>query len=223
VTKAIEANKNVSEARLANASRNINDVRKELPDVVVDPKDNLKSSTQLNQMQSSAILETVDELKQVMSSTIHRKQAQEWAAVTNANTIKHAATTSEDMTQSVGNNVSNIAGSAETVASSAGVVAGSMKRVTESMERATKEVEGIHVIGKSLVDRIDHYGRFMQMSTASFAYQAQQAVEVLTNISEHLGDQNSISVSGSGGPNSFARPVYDFVQTRIDETDSKNQ
>jgi hypothetical protein len=189
---------------------------------VVDLKDNLKSSTQLNQMQSTAILETVDELKQVMSSTIHRNQAQEWAAVTNANTIKNAATTFKDMAQSIGNNVSNIASSAETVASSAGVLAGSMKRVTESMERATKEVEGIHVIGKSLVGRIGYYGRFMQISAASFAYQAQQAVEALTNISEHLGNQNSISVSGSGGPDGFARPMYDFAQTRIDETDSEN-
>lgn len=57
------------------------------------------------------------------------------------------------------------------------------------------------------------------------AAQTQQAIKALTVIADHLADRNCIAVCGAGGPDGFARPVYDFVKmsiNRIDEKDRKN-
>ncbi|KAN0113004.1 hypothetical protein V8E51_005955 [Hyaloscypha variabilis] len=62
----------------------------------------------------------------------------------------------------------------------------------------------------------------MQMAAVTAAYQAEQTIKVLTDISEHLGDSNSITVSGSGGPDGFARSVYDFIKMRIDQVEGDN-
>jgi hypothetical protein len=49
--------------------------------------------------------------------------------------------------------------------------------------------------------------------------QAQQTIDVLTEISGYLGDQNSVKVSGSAGPDRFARTVYNSIRMRIEETE----
>ncbi|RFU26136.1 hypothetical protein B7463_g10202, partial [Scytalidium lignicola] len=105
----------------------------------------------------------------------------------------------------------------ETVAESAKFVAENMKKIASSADHVVRQVHGIHVIGNSLVDHINYYGRWMQtVSTVQIA-QGYQAIQVLTDIKEHLGESNSITVSGSGGPDGFARHVYDLIKEAIDE------
>lgn len=50
--------------------------------------------------------------------------------------------------------------SAEAVAASARVAAENMQRAADSADRVVREVHQNHVIGKSLVDRIDYYRRW---------------------------------------------------------------
>lgn len=73
----------------------------------------------------------------------------------------------------------------------------------------------IHVIGNSLVDRIDYYGGWMQKFSAIQIAQGYQVIRALANIGEHLGETNSITVSGSGGPDGFAKHVHDFIKEKI--------
>lgn len=109
--------------------------------------------------------------------------------------------------------------SAEAVAASARLAADNMKRATDSADRVVRQVYDIHVIGKSLVDRIDYYGRWMQTVSAIQIAQGHKAIQALTEIRDHLGESNSITVSGSGGPDGFAQHVYDFVKEGTDNID----
>ncbi|RMJ18569.1 hypothetical protein CDV36_001688 [Fusarium kuroshium] len=90
-------------------------------------------------------------------------------------------------------------------------------------EGATKtvvrEYHGIHVIGDSLVDHINYYGRWMQTFSAIQIAQGQQIIQALNVISDHLRDTNTITVSGAGGPDGFARAVYDLIQKKVDDID----
>ncbi|RSL68914.1 hypothetical protein CEP54_002528 [Fusarium duplospermum] len=44
-------------------------------------------------------------------------------------------------------------------------------------------------------------------------------VQALNVICDHLRDTNTITVSGSGGPDGFARAVYDLIQKKVDDVD----
>ncbi|EUC42996.1 hypothetical protein COCMIDRAFT_102023 [Bipolaris oryzae ATCC 44560] len=94
-----------------------------------------------------------------------------------------------------------------------------MRRAADSADRVVREVHQIHVIGRSLVDRIDYHRRWMQTASAIQIAQANKVIQILTEISDHLGESNSIAVSGSGGPYGFAQPVYDFIKEEIDNID----
>ncbi|OQV09891.1 hypothetical protein CLAIMM_13967 [Cladophialophora immunda] len=104
---------------------------------------------------------------------------------------------------------------AEAVAASAQVAAESMERVADSADQVVMNLHGIHVIGNSLVDHINYHGRWMQKFSAIQIAQGYQVIQALANIGEHLGDANSITASGSGGPDGFAKHVHDFVKEKI--------
>ncbi|OAP56317.1 hypothetical protein AYL99_09496 [Fonsecaea erecta] len=104
---------------------------------------------------------------------------------------------------------------AEAVAASAQVAVESMERVADSADQVVRHVHGIHVIGNSLVDHINYYGRWMQKFSAIQIAQGYQVIQALGDIGKHLGETNGITVSGSGGPDGFAKHVYDFVKERI--------
>ena len=104
---------------------------------------------------------------------------------------------------------------AETVATSAQVAVESMERVANSADQVVRNVHGIHVIGNSLVDHINYYGRWTQKFSAIRIAQGYQVIRALADIGEHLGETNSITVSGSGGPDGFAKHVYDFIKEKI--------
>ncbi|OAP60952.1 hypothetical protein AYL99_05954 [Fonsecaea erecta] len=108
-----------------------------------------------------------------------------------------------------------ISHSAEALAASAQVAAESMERIADSVDRVVRNVHGIHVIGNLLVDHINYYGCWMQKVAAIQIDQGYQVIQALANIGEHLGDANSITVSGSGGPDGFAKHVYDFIKEKI--------
>jgi hypothetical protein len=56
----------------------------------------------------------------------------------------------------------------------------------------------------------------MQTFSAIQIAQGHQIIQRLTDVGDHLGDSNSITVSGSGGPDGFARLVYDSVVEATD-------
>ncbi|UPK89698.1 hypothetical protein LCI18_000633 [Fusarium solani-melongenae] len=90
------------------------------------------------------------------------------------------------------------------------------KSATKSVVR---EYHGIHVIGDSLVDHINYYGRWIQTVSAIQIAQEQQVIQALNVICDHLRDTNAITVSGAGGPDGFARAVYDLIQKKVDDVD----
>lgn len=84
-------------------------------------------------------------------------------------------------------------------------------------DHVAREIHGIHVIGNSLIDRLKYYERWMQMVSSIQIAQGYQAIKALNVICDHLDNSNNITVSGASGPDGFARPVYDFIQMKIDE------
>ncbi|RSM20339.1 hypothetical protein CDV31_000834 [Fusarium ambrosium] len=89
----------------------------------------------------------------------------------------------------------------------------------DATKGVVREYHGIHVIGDSLVDHINYYGRWMQTISAIQIAQGQQIIQALNVISDHLRDTNTITVSGAGGPDGFARAVYDLIQKKVDDVD----
>ncbi|KAL4993444.1 hypothetical protein BDV10DRAFT_198336 [Aspergillus recurvatus] len=73
---------------------------------------------------------------------------------------------------------------------------------------------------ESLLYRIDYLecwrsGILITIQTA----QAHQATRALNVIADHLGDRNCIAVMGAGGPDGFARPIYDLINMKISKID----
>ncbi|KIW87253.1 uncharacterized protein Z519_12156 [Cladophialophora bantiana CBS 173.52] len=86
---------------------------------------------------------------------------------------------------------------AEAVAASAQVAAESMERVANSADQVVRNVHGVY-----------------KVSAIQIA-QGYQVIRALADIGEHLGETNSFTVSGSGGPDGFAKHVYDFIKEKI--------
>ncbi|XP_014557263.1 hypothetical protein COCVIDRAFT_26055 [Bipolaris victoriae FI3] len=87
--------------------------------------------------------------------------------------------------------------SAEAVAASARVATENMQRAADSADRVT----------------------LAQTASAIQIAQGNKAIRILTEINDHLGESNSIAVSGSGGPDGFAQHVYDFIREETDNID----
>ncbi|KAJ5963182.1 hypothetical protein N7481_002893 [Penicillium waksmanii] len=111
--------------------------------------------------------------------------------------------------------------SLDTVVTNAALMTGRGSNIiSTSTENVVREINGINIIGQSLVDHINYYGRWMQTVTSIQIAQANQAIQALNVISDHLNDGNSIQVSGAGGPDGFAKPVYDYIQKRMNDVDT---
>ncbi|CVL09107.1 uncharacterized protein FMAN_14253 [Fusarium mangiferae] len=95
--------------------------------------------------------------------------------------------------------------------------------ISDATDKVSREIHGIHVIGKSLVDHLNYYGRWMQTVSCIQIAQAERAIEALNIICNHLGDANTITVSGASGPDGFARPVYDFILKSISDIDPRER
>ena len=230
VVTTVGAVKDLADVRKANADRKLaNECRKQLPEVLSSLKNNLRSDTELNEAKTRAtqdiagivddlkvnlrsgtqrneayihaMKETTDHSQRVAASKIQKNQTKEWTSVMNASSI-------QTWTQSTDSNVGNIAGS--------------MNGIAQSADKVVRELEGVQVVTKSLVDRADYYGRFMQISTTTFLHQMQQTIDLLGRIEDNLADHNSILVSGSGGPEGAAKFVYEFIEMRIEETEGEN-
>ena len=80
-----------------------------------------------------------------------------------------------------------------------------------------KNVDDIHVIGKSLVDRLDYYRRWAQTVSAIRIAQEYTKIKILSDISNRIAENNTVAVSGSGGSAGFAQHVYDFIRGEIDK------
>ncbi|KAI2849466.1 hypothetical protein CBS11350_2008 [Aspergillus niger] len=83
------------------------------------------------------------------------------------------------------------------------------KSVSQGVETATAD--------SSLVDGIDYLECWNTALRSMQVAQAHQAIKALNVIAGHLDDRNCIAVSGAGGPDGFARPVYDLINKKINE------
>lgn len=109
----------------------------------------------------------------------------------------------------------NISHGTETMATSAQTAAGSLERVAKLADQVVRDVHGIYVIQNSLVDHINYYGRWSQRVSAFQIAQGYEIIRTLADIGGHLGEANSIAALGSGGPDGFAKHVYDFIKEKI--------
>lgn len=77
--------------------------------------------------------------------------------------------------------------------------------------------------GESLFGHINHFECWNMALRATEVAQMQQAIKALKQISDHLGDRNCIAVSGAGGPDGFAQPVYDLINMKINDIDQEDR
>ncbi|KAH0532713.1 hypothetical protein TsFJ059_001366 [Trichoderma semiorbis] len=223
--------KNTSEGRLADSKRKMVDIAaKRFPELADAMVEESKSLIELRNKLGQAALEDSRSYRELASTQIQLNKTQAWGIVTTANATERIAEAIEDVSATVARNSETIAGAiedvsttfahnTETIAASFNMVAENSQRIADSADYVVRELHGIQLIGRSLVDHINYYGRWMQTVSAIQIAQGYQAIQVLTDISEHLGEANNIAVSGSGGPNGFAQHVYDFINERVDEVD----
>jgi hypothetical protein len=108
---------------------------------------------------------------------------------------------------------------AETVTTTAETVAGNVETVANNVEMVTSEVNRVHVIGKSFVDKATFHMCFMQVVAVALLVEVlpdlSKISKELRGINNELELSNSIKVQGSGDIDGFARSVYEFVLMRI--------
>jgi len=129
----------------------------------------------------------------------------------------------ESMAKILDKNIRAYQNNQTAIATSAGIIARSSRSVAT-------DINGIHLIGHSVLDRIDYYGPFLQAGTAALViqvYQCKQALEKigrsLDGINEEIMKQNNLTAQGSTGPHGFAQHVYSYVKHRIEEVDDKKK
>lgn len=208
--KAANIYKDISEGQLARAERKlVNDCRKELPKLLHKLEDNWTSATRLQDTLNHATIQNSQTYQDVAFSQIKLNQTTEWATVLNSEQFAQAARAVEGASGRSAHNTGVLAANSK-------LISEQFKHLAASADQVVHEIHGIQVIGKSLVDHISYYGRWMQVVAIIQIAQAYEVIQVLTEISEHLGEANNINVSGSGGPNGFAAHVYDLVKERTE-------
>ncbi|KAL6834740.1 hypothetical protein V8C40DRAFT_261432 [Trichoderma camerunense] len=206
--KATAIYKNVSEGRLADSKRKMVDIAaKRFPELANAMVEESKSMTELRNKLGQPALENARSNRELTFTQIQLNKTKEWGIVLTTNAAERFTEAIEDVSATVARNSDKIAGAIEDVSTT-------FARNTETIAASFNML-----IGRSLVDHINYYGRWMQTVSAIQIAQGYQAIQVLTDISEHLGEANNIAVSGSGGPNGFAQNVYDFINERVDEVD----
>ncbi|KAL3442258.1 hypothetical protein BJX65DRAFT_321640 [Aspergillus insuetus] len=76
---------------------------------------------------------------------------------------------------------------------------------------------------ESFFDRINYLECWKVTLQIIQTAQAQQMIKALNVIADHLGDSNCIAVMGAGGPDGFARPIYDLIKLKISKIDPADQ
>ncbi|KAI1749004.1 hypothetical protein F4782DRAFT_514819 [Xylaria castorea] len=97
-------------------------------------------------------------MRRIVESEILHNEAQAFMALENLKIRKDVATGLTSTSQSVARSSEPVANMASTSAVSMGAMAGSGKAIA-------RELHGIYIMGASLVDRIDYYGKWMQISS----------------------------------------------------------
>ncbi|KAL3428756.1 hypothetical protein BDV09DRAFT_203924 [Aspergillus tetrazonus] len=73
---------------------------------------------------------------------------------------------------------------------------------------------------ESLLDRVNYLECWNTALRMIQTLQAQHMIKALNVIADHLGDRNCIAVMGAGGPDGFARPIYDLIKMKISDIDA---
>ncbi|RDW64341.1 uncharacterized protein DSM5745_09752 [Aspergillus mulundensis] len=76
---------------------------------------------------------------------------------------------------------------------------------------------------ESFLDRINYLECWNTALRTIQTAQAQQIIRALNVIADHLGDRNCIAVMGAGGPDGFARPIYDLIKMKINKIDAADR
>ncbi|KAL4987615.1 hypothetical protein BDW68DRAFT_105816 [Aspergillus falconensis] len=76
---------------------------------------------------------------------------------------------------------------------------------------------------ESLFDRINYLECWKTALRTIQTAQAQQMIKALNVIADHLGDRNCIAVMGAGGPDGFARPIYDLIKMQIKKVNAADR
>lgn len=72
---------------------------------------------------------------------------------------------------------------------------------------------------ESFLERINYLECWNTALRTIQTAQAQRIIKSLDVIAENLGDGNCITVMGAGGPEGFARPIYDLINMKINKVD----
>lgn len=119
----------------------------------------------------------------------------------------------------VKNSIQYMAQSHQTIAESA-------QGTNHAVNAVVKEVNGVKIMGNSLLDRVDYYGRFMQTATLGLLIQVHRIAGSLErmavsqeSMAKSLSNQNSLQAQGAAGEYGFAKTVHRHISQRIAETE----
>lgn len=130
----------------------------------------------------------------------------------------------EDLASPLPGPSQSVAQGAETAATGAGLRGDHTQGVPAGLsDNASPGGDASAVPGRSLLESIDYLACWNTVLRSIQVAQGYQAIKALNVIAEHLGDSNCIAVSGAGGPDGFARPVYDFINKKINEIDPEER
>ncbi|KAI9925979.1 hypothetical protein ASPWEDRAFT_37886 [Aspergillus wentii DTO 134E9] len=90
------------------------------------------------------------------------------------------------------------------------------KEITDNNSSAASASSGA---AEPLFDRINYLECWNTALRTIQTAQAQRIIKSLDVIAEQLGDRNCIAVMGAGGPEGFARPIYDLIKMKVNKVD----
>ncbi|KAL2862462.1 uncharacterized protein BJX67DRAFT_375258 [Aspergillus lucknowensis] len=93
----------------------------------------------------------------------------------------------------------------------------------ETTDKATSAASASSGPAESLFDRINYLECWNTALQTIQTAQAQRIIKALNVIADHLGDRNCIAVMGAGGPDGFARPIYDMIKTKINQINAADR
>jgi hypothetical protein len=101
----------------------------------------------------------------------------------------------------------------------------------ESVKNIPKEISDNNVSAasassgpaESFFDRINYLECWNTALRTIQTAQAQRIIKSLNVIADNLGDSNCIAVMGAGGPEGFARPIYDLIKMKINKVDAADR
>lgn len=169
------------------------------------------------------------QLAALMESGEYRNEVEAMTSLYNAQTLEQAALALQEgmdglqqAAEAVEASAGTLASGIETMALAAERAAAATGGTASCMAAAVRELHGVRIILGSLLDRLDIYACVGASFAARLLVELKATTVAVMKTEQHLADANSIAVSGSGGPDGFARHVYDFIRMRIDETEGQN-